>query len=86
MRGLRLCCVVRAFRRSVGHWALSGFRRLLSPICAWVFEGNSHVVKDFKDRLRRLTQRVRLKREGSKLQIPFPQKLTSDPARFHRRI
>ena len=72
--------------RSVGYWELSGFRRLLSPLSAWVLEGNSHVVTDFEDRLRRLTQRVRLKREGFKLQIPFPQKLTSDPTSFHRRV
>jgi len=29
---------------------------------------------------------VRLKRDDFKLQIPFPQKLTSDPTSFHRRI
>jgi hypothetical protein len=70
----------------VGHWELSGFGRLLIPISAWVLEGNSPVVTDFEDRLKRLTQRVRLKRDDFKLQIPFPQKLTSDPTSFHRRI
>ena len=72
--------------RSLGHWELSGFRRLLSPISAWVLEGNSHVVTDFEDRLKRLTQRVRLKRDGFKLQITVPQKFKSDPTSFHRRI
>ena len=72
--------------RSVGHWELSGFRRLLSPLSAWVLEGNSRFVTEFEDLLKRLTQRVRLKRDDFKLQIPFPQKLTSDPTSFHRRI
>jgi len=72
--------------RSVGHWELSGFRRLLSPLSAWIIEGNSPVVTDFEDRFKRLTQRVSLERDDFKLQLPFPQKLTSDPTSFHRRI
>ncbi len=72
--------------RSVGHWELSGLRRPLSSLNVWVLEDNSHVITDFEDRSKRLTQQVSLKRDGFKLQIPFQKKLTSDPPSFHRRI